>query len=168
MAKHDLTPTATRPDVPGSYGIAKTVDGDAAWEWARAVERIAGSRNYWISTTRPDGRPHAMPVWGVWVDGALLFGTDRKSRKGRNIAANAAVVAHLESGDDVVVLEGVAVEVTDAALLERYADAYDAKYSFRPDTGDASTVTYMLRARAAFTWLESEYVGSALRWRLER
>jgi hypothetical protein len=63
------------------------------------------------------------------------------------------------------VLEGVAEEVTDAALLERYAEAYDAKYSIRPDTGDASTVTYALRPRAAFTWLESEYPASALRWR---
>jgi hypothetical protein len=152
--------------MPKSYGIATAMDGDVAATWARAVEQIANAHNYWISTTRPDGRPHAMPVWGVWVDGALLFGTDRTSRKGRNIAANAAIVAHLESGDDVVVLEGVAEEVADAALLARYVEAYDAKYQFRLDTSDAATVTYALRPRVAFTWLERDFTGSALRWRL--
>ena len=152
--------------MPKSYGIAETIDGDVAAAWARAIEQIAGAHDYWISTTRPDGRPHAMPVWGVWVDGALLFGTDRKSQKGRNIAANAAIVAHLESGDDVVVLEGMAEEVTDAALLGRYIEAYDAKYQFRLDTSDTSTVTYALRPRVAFTWLERDFTGSALRWTL--
>ena len=106
------------------------------------ADKIAASRNYWIASTRPDGRPHAMPVWGVWVDAQLLFGTDRMSTKGRNIAANPAVVVHLESGDDVVVLEGKPREVTDASLLALFADAYDAKYAVRPDTSGAETVTY--------------------------
>jgi len=160
----ERTPAAARPDVPAGYRIAKTLDGEPS-EWSRAEERIAASRHYWISTTRPDGRPHAMPARGMWVDGALLFGTDRKSRKGRNIAAKPAVVARLESGDVVVALEGVAEDVTDAALLARHADAYAAKYQFRPSTDDAPTVTYMLRPRAAFTWLARDFPSSVLRWR---
>jgi len=59
--------------------------------------RPARSRNYWICTSRPDGRPHSMPVWGFWTDGALYFGTERSSRKGKNLAHNYAVSVHLES-----------------------------------------------------------------------
>jgi len=61
-----------------------------------------------------DGLPHAVPVWGVWVDGALYFGTDRRSRKARNLATNQGAVVHLESGDDAVILEGFAEEITSS------------------------------------------------------
>ena len=40
-------------------------------------------------------------------------------RKGRNLAENPNVAVHLESGDDVVILEGVAEVVTDPGLVER-------------------------------------------------
>ena len=155
-------PTSSRPHVPATYGIPRELGNAGTWD--AIADKIAASRNYWIASTRRDGRPHVMPVWGVWVDDQLLFGTDRKSTKGRNIAANPAIVVHLESGDDVVVLEGEPREATDAALLALYADAYDAKYAVRPDASDAATVTYALRPSVAFTWLESDYLNSATRW----
>jgi hypothetical protein len=161
--EHTPTPTPARPHVPQSYGIAQTLDRDPA-AWPAVERKLAEARNYWIATARRGGRPHAMPVWGIWLDGALYFGTDRQSRKGRNIAANAEIVAHLESGDDVVILEGVVEEAADATLLARYVDAYDAKYQFRPATSDAATVTYTLRPRAAFTWREADFPNSATRW----
>lgn len=106
-------------------------------------------------------------MWGVWVDGTFYFGTDRRSRKARNLAENAALVVHLESGDEAVILEGVAEEVTDASVLARYADAYEAKYQFRPDPSDPGGVTYALRHQVAFAWLESDFPGSATRWQFE-
>jgi hypothetical protein len=86
--------------------------------WRHAEERLVNSRSYWICTTPPDGRPHSIPVWGMWIEGALYFGTARQARKARNIAHNPAVSVHLESGDDVVILEGKAVEadVSDKKL----------------------------------------------------
>lgn len=69
------------------------------------------ARNYWVVTTRSDGKPHSVPVWSIWLDETFYFGTDRRSRKGRNLATNPGLVVHLESGDDVVILEGVAEEV---------------------------------------------------------
>ena len=78
--------------------------------WSHAEERLIKSRSYWICTTRPDGRPHSIPVWGMLVDGAFYFGTGRETRKAKNIAKNREVSVHLESGDDVVILEGKAVE----------------------------------------------------------
>ena len=161
MTVGDRTPVAGRPGMEG-YGISKSLEGLMAWEWA--TEQIAWSRNYWIASTRPDGRPHAMPVWGVWVDDALMFSTGGTSRKGRNIAARPAIVAHLESGDDAVVLEGVAERVTDAGALARFVEAYFAKYQFRPDTSDGTSPVYALRPAVAFGWLEKDYPKTATRW----
>jgi hypothetical protein len=144
------------------YGISKSDEGLMTWAWA--VEQLTKSRNYWISSTRDDGRPHAMPVWGVWIEDALMFSTGGNSVKGRNIASRPAIVAHVESGDDAVVLEGAAERVTDAGLLGRFVEAYDAKYKFRPDTNDAGSPVYALRPSVAFGWLERDFPKTATRW----
>src|SRR5579864_8114798 len=96
------------PDVPPLYGLKARKE---FLPFTHAEQRLATARNYWICTARPDGRPHSIPVWGFWMDGALYFGTARSSRKARNLAHNPALSVHLESGDDVVILEGSAVEV---------------------------------------------------------
>ena len=131
--------------------------------WSRVNERLERARNYWVGTTRPDGRPHVVPVWGVWLDEAFYFGTDRHSRKGRNLATNPGLVVHLESGDDVVILEGVAQEVTDPSLLARFSDIYAATYGLSEGI-PAAAVVYTLRPRVAHAWLESNFVESATRW----
>ena len=49
--------------------------------WDHVQERMAEARNYWVATVRPDGRPHATPVWGLWVDGAFYFGVAPGTRR---------------------------------------------------------------------------------------
>src|SRR5690349_5407413 len=118
-----------RPDMPAGYGIKAGDAGTLDWSWV--VEQCTISRNYWICTTRPDGRPHAMPVWGLWLDDAVVFSTDPESLKARNFSARPEVVVHLESGDEMVVIEG-RVQALDRSLVEAFVDAYDAKYAYRP------------------------------------
>jgi general stress protein 26 len=156
-------PTPTRPHMP-EYGLLDAEGGSGLFPWNHVSERMAAARNYWISTTLPDGRPHAAPVWGLWLDEAFFFGTARSSRKARNLEANPGIVVHLESGDDVVILEGVAEKVSDAALLARLDEAYLAKYKFHLD-GNANPI-YSLRPRVAYAWLEHDFPGSATRWQL--
>src|SRR6266516_3335808 len=111
-------PTAGRPRMPDGYGSEQSATGLVPWQ--TVVERVAAARNYWLATTLPNGRPHAAPVWGLWLDGAFYFSTDPSSRKGRNLAAGPELVVHLESGDDVAILEGTAEPVADRALLARF------------------------------------------------
>src|SRR5437879_1333607 len=99
-------PGPARVQMPADYTPKGTKAEFLPWEWT--TERIKRSHNYWICTTRPDGRPHAVPVWGVWVEDALYFSTDPNSRKAKNLAASPAISVHLESGDEVVILEGQA------------------------------------------------------------
>jgi hypothetical protein len=53
----------SRPKTERSYGIPENADGMLSWEFVR--EKMANDQNYWVVTTRPDGRPHARPTWGV-------------------------------------------------------------------------------------------------------
>lgn len=87
------------------------------------------------------------------------------SMKGRNMARNPAIVVHLESGDDVVILEGTAEQVTDPALLGRFIDAYDTKYGFRLDSSDLTYGVYALRPKVTMAWLEQDFPNTATRWR---
>lgn len=104
----------------------------AATPWARARARLVEAELYWVTTVRPDGRPHVTPLIGVWADEALWFSTGPGERKARNLAANAHCVLTtgenaLREGLDVVV-EGEAERVADDAALRRVADVHETKY----------------------------------------
>ncbi len=147
-----------------TYAVPKSIDG--ALPWSHAEGRLQKARNYWVATARPDGKPHAAPVWGVWVEGALYFGTSRRSVKGRNLARNPELFVHLESGDDVVILEGEAVEVRDRASLEKVDAAYRTKYGMGvTEAGEDGAVWYAVRPKKAHAWLESDFPNTATRWR---
>lgn len=145
------------------YGIPSDTEGLLTWEWAEG--QMTAARNYWVCTTRADGRPHAMPVWGLWFEGELVFSTDPKSVKGRNLARDPRIAVHLESGDECMVLEGVAERFSDHEALVRFADAYEAKYAFRPDPASEAHGVYVVRPNVALAWLEQDFLKTATRWR---
>lgn len=153
----------------GNYGITADEDGLLSWEWVS--QRMEKSRNYWIITVNLDDaaltKPHAAPVWGVWLDNELHFGSSRKSRKGRNIAQNPYVVMHLESGDEVVIFEGVLEEMVnpERALRERIVKVYGEKYAFTPEIEpDPDEAWYILRPKVIMAWLENDFPKTATRW----
>ena len=165
-ARNGETPAADRPLLPG-YGVNEDPHGMLPWSFVD--ERLADARNYWVCTTRPDGRPHATPVWGAWVDKTFYFGAQGTSRKARNLAANPSIAIHLESGDEVVVLEGVAERLTAMTedVYARVAAAYAAKYDgFRPDPPSQETSFYAVRPYLVMAWLEREFLTTPSRWRL--
>ena len=155
-------PAAGRPITPAGYGISKEAEGMMDWEVVSGW--LATARNYWVATTRPSGRPHTMPVWGLWLDEAFYFSTDAASQKGRHMKANPGVVVHLESGDDVVILEGTVDEVSDTNALKRLADAYEVKYEIRADVAAAAARVYRLRPKVCLAWREKDFPTSATRW----
>ncbi|HXH84995.1 MAG TPA: pyridoxamine 5'-phosphate oxidase family protein, partial [Candidatus Tectomicrobia bacterium] len=154
-------PVAVRPHMPG-YGLPETTEGLLPWRWAEV--RLIRAHNYWVGTTRPDGRPHAMPVWGVWVGGAFYFGTGHRSRKARNLAANPAMVVHLERGNEAVIVEGRAAPVRSRAGLEAVDREYLRKYRMRLTT-HADSLVFAFRPSIAFGWRERDFPKSATRWR---
>jgi hypothetical protein len=163
-ASYRSAPRPSRPHLPPGYGLAPATD--ALLPWSHATERLARARNYWVATTRPDGRPHVVPVWGLWLDDAFYFSTDPTSRKARNLTACPEVVVHLESGDDVVACEGAVERVPGAQLPAGFVNAYEAKYGFRLDVSDPAFAFYRLRPRIVYAWLEADFPRTATRWRL--
>lgn len=155
--------TRRRPTMQ-EYGIAAGDEGLLAWEWVG--EQMAKARNYWICSTRPDGRPHAAPVWGVWREGALYFSSGEGSRKVRNFAHQPEIVVHLESGDDVVILEGRIQRTTDRTVIDAANAAYAAKYPPYDLSGGADVIEscFVLRPRVVLAWRESDFATSATRW----
>src|SRR5437868_686961 len=96
-------PKADRPYAPG-YFIREYTAALLPWSWAAGVmDRV---RNPVLSTVRPDGRAHAMPVWGIWLDGVYCVSTAITSVKSQNLKLNHACVVTASVDDDAVVLEG--------------------------------------------------------------
>jgi nitroimidazol reductase NimA-like FMN-containing flavoprotein (pyridoxamine 5'-phosphate oxidase superfamily) len=147
--------------MPG-YGIPDSTEGLLPWSWA--VERLSKAHNYFVATTRPGGRPHVMPVWGLWLDPAFYFSTGTTSRKARNLAANPSCVVCPENAGEAVVVEGLAEEVTDPSLLSQFKDAYLEKYRWEMDTSQGGI--YAVRPKVAFAFIESgdDFPGTATRW----
>ncbi len=158
-----MNPGMRRRPAMRNYGIATEDTGLMSWDWVDG--QMAKARSYWICSTRPDGRPHAAPVWGVWYEGVLYFSTDTESRKARNLAARPDVVVHLESGDDSVILEGVVEVITDRTLLRQVGKAYAQKYPPYDPVGDETPgLWYALRPATALAWQEHDFPHTATRW----
>lgn len=149
--------------MPG-YGLPRGTKGLLPWQWAD--DRLRRSHNYWVITVRPDGAPHAMPVWGVWVDGRFFFSTGRESRKARNLAANPKCIVCSEKANEAAIVEGTARDVTaDAGELARVAPVYGRKY--KPWTLDTSMgPVFEVRPQTIFGLREKTF-KAATRWRFD-
>lgn len=101
--------------------------------WPAGLERVAAADTFWLSTVRPDGRPHVTPLTAVWHGGAVWFSTGPEERKAGNLRRNSACIlttgcSDLAEGALDVVLEGAAEQVTDDAELRPAAEAFGRKY----------------------------------------
>lgn len=156
--------------MPG-YGTLPADQGSGLLPWAWAVGQLHRSHDFWVSTVRPDGRPHTMPVWGVWEDDALWFSSALRSRKIRNIVAGSAVSVATQDPLNPVVVEGTAEIVTEEEALLRFIGAINAKYDTDYDVGfldPATAASVRVRPTWAFGLLESDFSGSPTRWTFPR
>jgi hypothetical protein len=162
-------PAGERPTMP-DYGV-DTPDWQALpWSWAE--DRLTSGRNYWIVTVSAGGRPHALPVWGVWSADELrfAFSCGPNSRKASNLAANPRVVVASEDTVECLSIEGRALEV-DGARAEVWIDRYLAKYT--PLSPELSAdflhqnLLFEVVPERAFAVIEreEEFATRATRWR---
>ncbi len=159
-------PAATRPYMPG-YGIVPADEGTGLLPWSWAEERLVVTRNYWVVSVWPDGRPHAMPVWGMWHDGTFWFSSSKGSRKSRNLTANPRCVVTTEDAANPVVLEGRAELITDRGDLAKMLALENTKYStsYGIEMLDpALNSSFRIRPLWAFGIQEGDFTGSPTRW----
>ena len=152
--------------MPG-YGIAPADSGTGLLPWSWAEERLSRSRNYWLATTRPDGRPHVMPVWAVWHAEALWFSSGTRSRKVLNLDARPRCVLTTEDANNPVIVEGDAELITERAdlelLLKLENEKYETDYGMDLLASDRSHA-YRVRPRWAFGLTSDDFIGSPTRW----
>lgn len=155
-------PRASRPRFPQGYEVPTDKDGLLPWSHARA--RLEQAQNYWVCTATREGKPHAAPLWGAWIDDRLYFEGSPATRWGRNLSANPQASVHLESGSDVVIVEGAILDEDDVgeALAERIAASFAARYNgYRTQARGF----FILVPRLALAW--SRFPADATRWTFE-
>jgi hypothetical protein len=156
-------------------------EGAAPTAWPEARRRLADAEVYWLSTVRPDRRPHVTPLIAVWLDDAMHFCTGPTERKAKNLETNPHCILTtgtnaMHEGMDVVV-EGDAVRVRDEATLRRLAEAYEVQYGpdwhfdvcdglFVNEAGGEAMV-YRVAPTTAFGFGRGEPY-SQTRWRFDR
>jgi PPOX class probable F420-dependent enzyme len=155
--------------MPG-YGIIGPDEGSGLLDWSWAAERLSTARNYWVVTVWPDGRPHAMPVWGMWDDSTLWFTSSAQSRKVRNLRSDPRCCVTTEDASDPVIIEGRARIMTEAAVLRRVVDLMNAKY--RTDIGvdfldPDQNATIGVSPDRVFSMRHSDFHGSPTKWVFE-
>jgi hypothetical protein len=148
-------PRADRPRAPGYFDPAQT---DALLPWSWAVDLMNRTRNPIVSTVRGDGRAHAMPIWGIWLDDVYCLSTAITSVKSQNLLANPNCAITSSIDPDCVVLEGRA-EVAD--LPSGFSAAYKAKYGQQIDAGPI----WVVHPTVAFAFqADDNFARTATRW----
>jgi uncharacterized pyridoxamine 5'-phosphate oxidase family protein len=160
------SPKATRPDIPG-YGLPKSKKGLLPWKWAE--DRLKKSRQFVIATVQPDGRPHVMVVWALWLDGKLYFSTGRKSRKAQNLAKNRNCAMCTEDAAEAVIVEGVVETEKSADTIREFLRLYEKKYkwdmsSMADDLLKLKEPVFYLQPQKAFGLWEKKFSTTATRW----
>jgi hypothetical protein len=132
--RNGVTKAIAPPTGESAWIFNMTAPGPSLpWCWAR--ERLESALIYWLTTASATGFPHSRPVWGAWHLDSFWFAS--QNRCIGHLAENLQASVNITQGDDVVVVEGIAEQVTDHDGIGVLVDAYDLKYSWesRPEAG---------------------------------
>jgi PPOX class probable F420-dependent enzyme len=107
------------------------MDETTALAPAARIDRLLRSEPVvWMSTVRPDGSPHLIPIWFSWDGEAILVASKPNAQKVRNVRANPVVMLALGQPDedfDVGLLEGRA-ELLDVPAADVLPASHLTKY----------------------------------------
>jgi nitroimidazol reductase NimA-like FMN-containing flavoprotein (pyridoxamine 5'-phosphate oxidase superfamily) len=145
------------------YGVPQSSAGTLPWQWA--LERLTRSHNYLLTTVRPDGAPHVMPVWGIWLEDAWYFSTAATSRKSGNLEKNANCVVCNDNLEEAVILEGTAQRLKDNEIPKQAFTDYKAKYGWELDPMRGPV--WKVKAKTVFAMPEQRFPEAVTKWVFE-
>jgi len=147
-------PKISRPIFPKGY--ADKPASYVSWEWV--ASQLTESKHYWLCSVRPDGRPHVVPRWGVFIDNKLYYDGSTETRHARNILENPHITLNLESGEKAIIMEGTTrpaekptpqfAQTLAAAIGQKYAAL---GYSPEPNQWDEGGL-YVFTPRQCIAW----------------
>ena len=141
-------PSGEQLRIPTEYGTPSRI---LSWPEVRA--KLEEASNYWLATVRADGRPHVVPIDGLWMDDACWFGGSPEAVWQENMRTERRVVLHLPDPVAAVILEGTCeIVVPDAAGVDRLEQASKNKYGYAPPPGAYASGVWCLRPAKVMAW----------------
>lgn len=144
----------SRPKFPKGYVEQPVAFLD--WDWVAA--QLSGSLHYWFCSVRPNGRPHVIPRWAVFLDEKIYYDGSPETRHSRNIVLNPHVSVHLEDGTQAIILEGTSAAAGKPSsemgnrLSQEYKRKYkDLGYAPEPDSWDEGGL-FVFTPRQCIAW----------------
>jgi nitroimidazol reductase NimA-like FMN-containing flavoprotein (pyridoxamine 5'-phosphate oxidase superfamily) len=142
--------------------------------WREIASRLDAAHIYWLNTTNVSGAPDASPVWGVVAENTMYFYSERSTIKARNIGQDPRIVVHLESGSDVVIVHGKAIDIGHPIEHREIVLHFERKYChpdevcFLPLTDPCFDVMYRLEPARALAWALPDTEASTVRWKAQK
>ena len=143
-------PRSEQLDLPPEYGRPTRL-----LDWDAVDRRLAEARHYWLATVRPDGRPHVVPLDGLWLDTRWYFGGSPRTVKHRNLLANRRVTMHLDGGASAVIVDGQCeIQKPSPDQARRLVAASKAKYGYAPPAKAYRSGVWTLLPERVLAWTE--------------
>ena len=138
--------------------------------WKEVAERLGSARICWVHTTSPSGIPNATPLWCIELQEVLYFYTHSGTVKARNLERNPLVAVHLESGSNVLIVQGSLIYMGHPAQHPDVVELFDKKYDqpedrpFLPLADPIFDVLYSLEPQRAVAWTLPDSDATRRRW----
>jgi nitroimidazol reductase NimA-like FMN-containing flavoprotein (pyridoxamine 5'-phosphate oxidase superfamily) len=143
-------PRSEQLAIPAEYGKPTEL-----LDWGVVEPRLREARHYWLATVRADGRPHVVPLDGLWIDGRWYFGGSPGTVKHRNLLANPRVTLHLDGSESAVIVEGrCEIEQPTAQGAHDLVAASTAKYGYAPPVEAYLQGVWVLTPERALAWTD--------------
>jgi nitroimidazol reductase NimA-like FMN-containing flavoprotein (pyridoxamine 5'-phosphate oxidase superfamily) len=144
--------------LPPEYGTPSRV-----LDWDEVRRRLEESAHYWFASVTPVGRPHVVPLDGIWLEDRWYFGGSRATIRHRNLSANPQATLHLEDAQSAVIVEGrCAFEKASQETADRLASASISKYGYAPPSSAYVTGVWVLSPTRVLAW--SDLTADATRF----
>jgi PPOX class probable F420-dependent enzyme len=128
---------------------------------ARILRFLEQEPIVWLSTVRPDGNPHLVPIWFSWDGEALLIFSKPDAQKVRNLRARPTVMLALgdaEADFDIGLLNGTA-ELLDTPARDVLTPEHLAKYAAQMNAIGLDAETYAARYSQVIRIMPEGFLG---------
>ena len=128
--------------------------GPLAWSWVE--EQLEAAGTFWLVARGP-GHPHPRPVWGLWHSRRLHLSVGSPTLL-RAVGRDPVVTVHLDSGTDVVLVEGIISPTAESGTPSSVIEAYNIKYDWNYQVAQYGELVVVRPARV-LAWRTAGWAG---------
>jgi general stress protein 26 len=136
-----LIPQAIPAKKVAGYQMPEDTATLLSWDFVSG--QMTSSQQYWLTTVSAEGRPHAVPVWGIWFKNRLHFEGSMKTAWARHLVRDPHITVHLPNGEQVVIIEGIAHIIEDDAIDDDEWNRLDTTFQSKYQVNKGSPYWYV-------------------------